>query len=476
MKLKLIAFSCSDRGNVAVMFAFASFALLIGAGVAVDFSLMSREKARLNMIADEASLAAVSNSSMQLTVDQATTLATNIFKSQVSTAQNVTLDAGQPSISVAPDASGLTRTATVSYSGNYAPVFGNLLGVSKLRVSGTSVAKMSLGANIDFHVLLDNQGSMALPDSQAGVSQLEGLTPKQNPGGCAFACHEQAPNSPTPPFAADTQGNPCVAGASGNGCPQIDNYQLARNNGIRLRFDDVASAMGDLVGTMTQLQQEQNPQPTYRLAVYSVDAPYTQGLYNIMPLSQNFASDWSSASPNLQLYTVWSDGGACVAGGTPCASGAATANASVTTYYDVGFFSSPIGAEMQTLANTIPVAGTGGVNSKPRQLLLIVTDGVEDKIVNGSLSITAWDSDALAACTTLKNNGVRIAIVYTNYYPTPGFWLYDDYVANFQSSIGSTLQSCASSGYFITAQLGDSISKDLQLLATMAAQSPRLTQ
>jgi hypothetical protein len=54
--------------------------------------------------------------------------------------------------------------------------------------------------------------------------------------------------------------------------------------------------------------------------------------------------------------------------------------------------------------------------------------------------------------------------------------LYDNYVANFQSSISSTLQGCASPNLFMTAQVGDNVSQDLQILFQIAAQSPRLTQ
>ncbi len=468
---------------VAMMFGLAAPVLVFGVGMAVDYGLYSREKARLNMIADEAALAAVSSSAMAQTPAQAQTLAQNIFLAQSSGLPQMQLASGQPTVVVSTDSSSLVRTATVTYSSTYSTIFAGVIGVSTLPASGQSVAQSASTAapNTNFYVLLDNQGSMALPSTQAGITKMQSLTPLQLSGGCAFACHEAAPNNPAPPFGGDVMGNPCQPGTSGNNCPQIDNYQIARNNSIPLRFDEVTTAINTLISTASTLQGEMSPQPTYQFAVYSVDAPYVQGLYNVMPLTSNYASTWTTDSSQLQLYTVYSDGGACaVSGSNPCGTYVSTGtqngrNGSID-YLNVGFFSSPIGTEMQSLSSTIPTAGTGASGASPKEVLLIVTDGVEDTVVNKKISITAWDSNALSACTTMKNNGVQIAVLYTTYYPTPGFWLYDDYVGNFQSSIGSTLQSCASPGLFMTAAINDSLTNDFLTLFQLVIQSSRLTQ
>jgi Flp pilus assembly protein TadG len=464
-----------------MMFALASPVLMMGAGVAVDYSLFAREKARLAMIADEASLAAVSNSSMYQSTGTAWQTAQNIFATQASQVPQVTVgNNGYPTGGVTTNNATLTRTATVSYSASYNTIFANILGVNKLSFNGTSVATAQASANINFTVLLDNQGSMALPDSASGISTMQSLTPQQNPGGCAFACHEAAPNNPLPPFGADTAGNPCVTGTSGRNCPQIDNYTLARNNGIRLRFDDVQQAISDLMTTATNLQSNANPVPTYQMSVYSVDSPYTQGLYSVMPQTSNYASTWATDAPNLQLYTVYSDGAACVAsGGAPCGAGVSTATSGwggQLSYQNVGFFSSPMGTEMSKLATTIPKGGTGANGDVAEEVLLVVTDGVEDTVNGSSLSIGTWDATAQAACTTMKNNGVKIAILYTTYYPTPGFWLYNDYVEPVQSQIGSVLQTCASPGLYMQASSDSAISQDLQTLFLIASASPKLTQ
>jgi hypothetical protein len=81
-----------------------------------------------------------------------------------------------------------------------------------------------------------------------------------------------------------------------------------------------------------------------------------------------------------------------------------------------------------------------------------------------------------AACTTLKDNGVKVAVLYTTYFPTPNFWLYQDYVSAIQSSIGPALQSCASTNLYEAVSPGGDISSALNQLFLFAIESAHLTQ
>jgi hypothetical protein len=54
--------------------------------------------------------------------------------------------------------------------------------------------------------------------------------------------------------------------------------------------------------------------------------------------------------------------------------------------------------------------------------------------------------------------------------------LYQDYVAPIQSSIGSTLQSCASPGLFQSVSPGGDIASALDQLFQLAIESAHLTQ
>ena len=467
------------RGNVAMIFGLMLPVIIFAIGMVIDYGMHARTQARLQAIADEAALAAVSSAAMAQTDSQAQALAQGIFIGQAAQFSQVTIPAGQPTVAISYPTSPIIRQATITFSGTYGTIFSGIIGYPTLPVGGTSVAQSasSTAPNINFYVLADNSGSMALPATSAGVAKMQSLTPAQLTGGCAFACHEASPNTAPPGWAIDTQGNPCQPGTSGSNCPVIDNYQVARNNGITLRFDELTQAVNDLITAAASLQSAMNPAPTYQFGVYSVDAPYQQGMYTVMSPTTNFASGWSSASSNLQLYTVYSDGQACdLATMTSCAPGQAISPNGSAPYQNVGFLNTTFADKLQWFQSNIPQAGSGASGAAPQEVLFIVTDGVEDTVAGNAITIAPFDATSLAACAALQNNGVKIAILYTTYYPTPGFWLYDNYVAGFQSSIASNLQSCASPGLFMTAGLDDNISNDLLQLFQIVIQSSRLTQ
>ena len=91
---------------------------------------------------------------------------------------------------------------------------------------------------------------------------------------------------------------------------------------------------------------------------------------------------------------------------------------------------------------------------------------------------------SVATCTAIKNRGIKIAILYTTYYPLDpgglGSW-YDNHIYEFQpngvDTVGPALQNnCASPGLFYQVQVGEDISAALVTLFQMALQSSHLTQ
>ena len=79
-------------------------------------------------------------------------------------------------------------------------------------------------------------------------------------------------------------------------------------------------------------------------------------------------------------------------------------------------------------------------------------------------------------CTAIKNRGIRIAFLYTTYYPLPTNSFYNSYVAPFQSQIAADAQNCASQGLFFQVDTGGNISDALQTLFLRAVSTARLTQ
>jgi hypothetical protein len=59
-------------------------------------------------------------------------------------------------------------------------------------------------------------------------------------------------------------------------------------------------------------------------------------------------------------------------------------------------------------------------------------------------------------CTTVKNRGIMIALLYTEYLPLPTNDWYNTWISPFQSTLASNMQSCASPGlYFEITTDGD---------------------
>jgi hypothetical protein len=135
---------------------------------------------------------------------------------------------------------------------------------------------------------------------------------------------------------------------------------------------------------------------------------------------------------------------------------------------------------MSSINGTMPTPGTGASNSTPQEVLFLVSDGVEDDNT-GSCSETLDGSRCQAPfdptwCTTVKNRGIRIAVLYTQYLPlTTNSW-YNTWVAPWQSQIATNMQSCASTGLYFTITTDGDISSAMQALFEQAVATARLTQ
>jgi len=113
-------------------------------------------------------------------------------------------------------------------------------------------------------------------------------------------------------------------------------------------------------------------------------------------------------------------------------------------------------------------------------VLFLVTDGVEDKLVSTcNTSATCVGTSNLATangklrqqymmdtswCSTIKNRGIRIAVLYTVYYPLSTNSWYNTYISPFESQIGTTLQSCASPGLYFQVSTGGDVSAAMKAL------------
>jgi Flp pilus assembly protein TadG len=397
-------------GSLTPMFALTLVPILGLVGITIDYTQSAARKAMLDTVADAASLAAVTPAMLASTDQTSIDTATTVFDSQASRVKGV----GPISLSVTTSDSGLTRTVTVSYQTTSSALFGGYTGRSSLPLSGSSQASATVPPNIDFYLLLDNSPSMAIAATTAGINTMVNNTPDQ----CAFGCHE-----------SDTAPN--------------DYYGLARSLGVTLRMDLLTQAVQNLMGTAQSTATSNNA--TYRAGIYT----FNIGFNTVTPLTSDLSTAQAQAA-NIQLYEVpyqnWS-------------------NDAITNYTNA-----------MTQINTImpnPGGGTRTAGDTPQEVLFIVTDGVEDQMVNGSRVQSLMSN---SYCTTIKNRGIRIAVLYTTYLPLPTNSWYNSYIKPFQTQIGPTLQSCASPGLYFQVSTDQDISGALAQLFNIAVQTAHLTR
>ena len=199
-------FGGSSKGNVAVIFAIASIPILTAIGCAVDYSLASRMKSKMQAAADAASVGAISQSSPGYTAAKAmsgngsvaagVTDANNIFMGnlcgpQLTGCTNVT---GYSNLTVTPTVTktGSTLTSVVTFTAQVPTTFLKVVGYQNLAFSSTSSSSAAMATYLDFYLTLDVSGSMGLPSTAAEAVRMQSVNPDnivQYPTGCTLACH-----------------------------------------------------------------------------------------------------------------------------------------------------------------------------------------------------------------------------------------------------------------------------------------------
>jgi hypothetical protein len=338
----------------------------------------------------------------------------------------------------------------------------------------TASASASTARNIDFYLLLDNSPSMELPATQAGVDAM-------NAFGCAFACHEQN--------LSDTEYSTQYPGWG-----TIDSYAYAENNGIKLRIDNVRDAAKSLATTAQTVMASNGA--TYRLAAYN----FNYGVTMMQSLVPTTGANVSSIQSNIGTMTP----PLMSSNNVLAANLSYTYPTSDSTYNTVTTASAQNTSDAMTDLNqaltglnaTMPAPGNGtsAGGDTPQEVLMLVTDGVIDASYYSSGTCTTslnWGySNSYGSfyrclqpvdtsfCTTIKNRGIRIAVLYTTYYPVPSNGFYQGTVATFASQIADNMKSCASSSdLFFEVNTGGDITSALAILFQKAVSTAsHLTQ
>jgi len=429
---RLRRFGANEGGSIATFSALTAIPLVFSIGAGVDYSSANMAKAKLDALADTSALAAVDHQSINSTPAAAQATALSVFNAEAANLPNVTVTS--VSATVTDNATG--RTAVVSYTATKANTFMSLVGMPTTTLAGQSTSSAGLSTNINFYLLLDNSPSMNIAATTAGINTMVANTQAQ--GGCAFACHESYPS-------ADNLGN------KGG----VDNYTLAQQLGVVTRMQNLASATQQLASTAAAMQQPNNAQ--YQMAIYTFA---NAGLNTVQLLTSNLANAQTAAA-NINVLEVYSNNYLTKS----------NQNNDMDTNFETA---------MSQINTVMPAPGTGTPSSTPREVLFIVSDGVDDE--NSSSCSQKLDGNRCQQpfnttwCTTVKNRGILIAVLYTVYLPLPTNAWYNSWVAPFQSQIAPNIESCASPGLFFSVTTDGDITGAMQTLFAQAIATARLTK
>jgi hypothetical protein len=471
----------SRRGNIALITAFMMIPLTVALGTAYDFTMAESRQDQIDGMADIATLGGVTTTEMAKSYAVALPFSQNLFQSQIASVKGVsnvvTNWVNCPGGGTAGDNSGgatVVRTMCITYTASSTNVFANLLGMPTFPLSGHSEATSSTAPNIDFYLLLDNSPSMEIAATQADINTM--VTNTSGQSGCAFGCHETQPNE------TDTPGNPVG----------VDNYQLGRNLGVTYRIDLVKDAATSLMSTAQSTSVSNNAH--YRAGILTTNYPgdpsgsgapaNADAVYQMQGITTDLTGAAATATANVQAMSVWNNG--CLTH-TNCNNDEDTAlDTDLGCLYSNTAFSSCPGIALPTPGN-----GTNNIGDTPQEILFIVSDGVNDYTVSSGGNCGSGQRLCIPVnsaidpvthvsyCDDIKNRNIRIAFLYTTYYPLPTNGFYNSYIGPYQPSGGPdqmavNAAACASPGLFYEVSTGGDITGALAHLFQEAIATARL--
>src|SRR5262249_17936831 len=158
----------------------------------------------------------------------------------------------------------------------------------------------------------------------------------------------------------------------------------------------LASATQSLMSTATAVEGANTSQ--YQMAIYTFA---NNGLSTIQTLTSNLSAAQTAAG-NINVLQVYKNNWLT----------SSNNNSDMDTNFETAM--SPINTVM-------PNPGLGTPNSTPQEVLFIVSDGVDDEANSSTCSQPLSGSNRCQQpfntqmCTTIKNRGIQIAVLYTEY-------------------------------------------------------------
>jgi Flp pilus assembly protein TadG len=448
---EISGFRRDSSGNIGVIFALALLPLISAVGCAVDYNRATQIRSKLQAAADAASVGSISRTSPAfiaagtMTSDGAipvgVTDAANIFNANMSDASGYTLNSVTPTVVRATGA----VTSTIQFSATVPTMFLGVMGKTAMTVTGTSTSTANMPLYIDFYLLLDNSPSMSVGATPTDVAAMVSATSATSFGSnqnCAFACHDVA------------------SGATDNF------YALAKSLGVTMRIDVMRTATQQLMTTAAQTETYSNQ---FRMAIYDFGVTAdSAAITTIFPLGTSLTSAQAAAA-NIDVMTV-------------------------NGQNDQNDQDSDFDTLLTQMNSAISSPGPG-TSSAPQKYLFFVSDGVADESnssclytmtnsTSGNIAPRCQEPINTALCTTIKNRGIKIAVLYTTYLQLPTNAWYMSWIDPFNqgpwgpspnSKIAQNMESCASPGLYFEVSPTQGISEAMTALFQKAVADARIS-
>lgn len=452
---KIDAFIENKRGNVLIIMAFSLLPLTAATGMAIDYSRAARLQTKVNSAADAAALAAVTTPMMSQSMQAAAQAASRMFISQATALQGLTwktalksspttvqtlttytMDYGAYKVVVTDiNLTGLSRTATVSYDALSHNTFSNVLKLAESGIGGSATATAKTAPNVDFHILLDTSGSMALPSTSAGLTLLTSKT-----GGCAFACHST---------------NDATAIAKDG--TRKDYFGVARSFSIALRIDEAKLAVQAMMTQAASTGAANKAKYRASLSTFAAADTRSNNYFTTRQKITSVLTDVSNSSKTVESSLYYSNS---------CPTSSYCNNDQDTATNDA--FS-----RMNDMM-LAPGSGSNIALDRPQAVMFIITDGMRDEGRPGGKPEAEIDR---TWCNTIKARGIRIGVLYTEYLPESlsDQWSKDNVKPNLYK-VEPALKDCASDGLYSKVTTDDDITAALNKLFSQAVSTARITE
>jgi len=506
----------NKRGNVAVITALAALPMISAIGCVIDYSNASMIRTKLQAAADAATLATVSFNSPVLataqnmtgngTVSGGSTYASNFFTANLPTAYSGVT----PTVGVTR--TGTTIAATVSFSTSVPTYFMKIIGYPNITISDSSTASYTLPTYINFYLMVDVSGSMSFPSTAAEQARLMAVNPDnlgEYPNGCQFACHFTAQGG----CGQGTQGSFPAVGTATNPNPggYCQGFVISRlgttpvsftsgttnaTNGNKVNWNNSQVTSCSTAGTTSCIQLRADA-VGYAVSQLLQTASLTEsndGVANqfqvgLYPFIQNLETTYSPLTTSITGSAI-----------TNAATGLANL---LDTGQNVALGSGGTHFEnaLPSMNSLITSVGTGTSTSNALPYIFLITDGSQDYQTQsgGNWSSQNWTSNATVPnqnsatvimpnsvtsndyCTTIKNRGITIAVLYIPYgtiqNPNASFANNEDGYANANiANIPGALQTCASPNFFYTASTPTDIQNALLTMFEQAVNTAHISQ